>query len=222
MPADHAVRTSRGRWLVAPPGALIASPWEWPTAGGLATLIAAVFIAEILTPYVVVGALALLPVVGAMWLLSNRPAAIVAGLALGSLAVSLLVEVANRWTLVLIAVAILAVSGLVRLQATALAAQLASHFHFDGLTPRELEVARLAGQAYTAAEIGARLHIGERTVETHLANTYTKLRISSRRELIRIARDWASPEEGLSQPNQARTYQTSTRYGSRRSAIRLP
>jgi DNA-binding CsgD family transcriptional regulator len=55
------------------------------------------------------------------------------------------------------------------------------------LTPREREVAHLAGQAYTAAEIGARLHIGERTVETHLANTYMKLGISSRRELIRMA-----------------------------------
>ena len=147
----------------------------------------AVFISEILTPYVVVCAIALLPVVGAMWLLSNRPAAIVAGLVLGSLAVSLIVEGANRWTLALIAVVSLAVSGLVRLQATALAGQLASHHYFDGLTPRELEVAQLAGQAYTAAEIGARLHIGERTVETHLANTYTKLRISSRRELIQIA-----------------------------------
>jgi DNA-binding CsgD family transcriptional regulator len=55
------------------------------------------------------------------------------------------------------------------------------------LTRRELEVARLAASAYTASEIGQRLHIGERTVESHLASTYLKLGITSRSELIRMA-----------------------------------
>jgi DNA-binding CsgD family transcriptional regulator len=55
------------------------------------------------------------------------------------------------------------------------------------LTRRELEVARLAARAYTAAEIGQALHIGERTVESHIASTYLKLGIRSRSELIRIA-----------------------------------
>jgi len=55
------------------------------------------------------------------------------------------------------------------------------------LTRRELEVARLAASAYTAAEIGRRLNIGERTVESHLASTYLKLGITSRSELIRMA-----------------------------------
>ncbi len=57
----------------------------------------------------------------------------------------------------------------------------------SALTRRELEVARLAALAYTAAEIGNQLHIGERTVESHIANTYVKLGIRSRSELIRIA-----------------------------------
>ena len=46
------------------------------------------------------------------------------------------------------------------------------------------EVARLATQGYTAREIGDQLHIGKRTVETHLANAYEKLGVRSKRELI--------------------------------------
>jgi DNA-binding CsgD family transcriptional regulator len=55
------------------------------------------------------------------------------------------------------------------------------------LTRRELRVARLAAQAYTAAEIAHELHIGNRTVESHLASTYSKLGIRSKGELIRMA-----------------------------------
>jgi len=54
------------------------------------------------------------------------------------------------------------------------------------LTPRELQGARLAAQGYTAVEIGAQLHIGDRTVESHLAGAYSKLRINSRPELMRM------------------------------------
>lgn len=55
------------------------------------------------------------------------------------------------------------------------------------LTAREKEVVALAAAGLTAREIGARLFIGERTVETHLANSYAKLGVSSKRELIRRA-----------------------------------
>jgi ATP/maltotriose-dependent transcriptional regulator MalT len=55
------------------------------------------------------------------------------------------------------------------------------------LTGREREAAALAVHGYTAAEIGARLFIGRRTVESHLANGYAKLGIRSRGELIRRA-----------------------------------
>jgi DNA-binding CsgD family transcriptional regulator len=54
-----------------------------------------------------------------------------------------------------------------------------------GLTNREREVAHLALDGLSAREIGARLFIGERTVETHLANTYAKLGVAGRTELIR-------------------------------------
>jgi DNA-binding CsgD family transcriptional regulator len=54
------------------------------------------------------------------------------------------------------------------------------------LTPRELEVARLAARGHTAAEIGRQLFIGTRTVETHLAHTCAKLGCRSKRELVRL------------------------------------
>lgn len=55
----------------------------------------------------------------------------------------------------------------------------------SSLTPREREVSRLAARGRTAREIGAELCIGERTVETHLANAYPKLRVHSKADLIR-------------------------------------
>lgn len=54
------------------------------------------------------------------------------------------------------------------------------------LTPRELEVARLAARGHTAAEIGRQLFIGTRTVETHLAHACAKLGCRSKRELVRL------------------------------------
>jgi DNA-binding NarL/FixJ family response regulator len=49
-----------------------------------------------------------------------------------------------------------------------------------GLTPRELEVLRhVAGGASNKA-IAAELFISGRTVERHLSNIFTKLRVSSR------------------------------------------
>jgi DNA-binding CsgD family transcriptional regulator len=55
------------------------------------------------------------------------------------------------------------------------------------LTAREREVVRLAVDGLTAREIGFRLFIGERTVETHLANAYAKLGVDSRLDLVRKA-----------------------------------
>ncbi|MEY2468550.1 MAG: hypothetical protein QOF21_1248, partial [Actinomycetota bacterium] len=55
------------------------------------------------------------------------------------------------------------------------------------LTKREHEVARLAAQGMQASDIGVRLGISERTVETHLANAYSKLGVASKVELAREA-----------------------------------
>jgi DNA-binding CsgD family transcriptional regulator len=64
------------------------------------------------------------------------------------------------------------------------------------LTPRELQVARLAARGHTAAEIGRELFIGTRTVETHLARTCAKLGCRSKRELVRFTGELDRVPEG--------------------------
>lgn len=58
----------------------------------------------------------------------------------------------------------------------------------DLLTRREREVLRLIAAGYTYKEIGTRLAISPRTVETHAAVVLRKLQLSNRRELSRWAK----------------------------------
>ena len=53
---------------------------------------------------------------------------------------------------------------------------------FPRLSPRESQVLAGSMDGSPAAEIGRRLGIGERTVETHLQNVYAKLGVRTRRE----------------------------------------
>ncbi|MBN9466548.1 helix-turn-helix transcriptional regulator [Brevundimonas sp.] len=51
----------------------------------------------------------------------------------------------------------------------------------DGLTPREEECVRLAGQGLEDKEIAARLNLSPRTVGNHLHRAYAKLGVSDRK-----------------------------------------
>lgn len=59
----------------------------------------------------------------------------------------------------------------------------------DILTPRETEICEMLAYGHTNVEISKKLHISERTVETHRMNIMSKLEIKSRAELVRFAID---------------------------------
>lgn len=54
---------------------------------------------------------------------------------------------------------------------------------WDSLTPTEFDVVRLAVQGLTNREIGQRLFVSRRTVETHLSHVFGKLALSTRVQL---------------------------------------
>jgi DNA-binding CsgD family transcriptional regulator len=174
-------------------------------------VLGAIFVAEILMPPdVVFGAFAILPLLAAIWVLSGRLAALVTIATILFFGLAVALETTNRISLILVGMAVLVTALVARIYATALAALLPKRRHIrpvttnsaapttldevdrsshglQSLTRRELEVARLGAEGYTAREIGRLLNIGDRTVETHLASTYSKLRIRSRLQLIRMA-----------------------------------
>ena len=55
------------------------------------------------------------------------------------------------------------------------------------LTDRETDVLRLVAKGMTAKQIGARLGLSHRTVETHVQNTLRKLQLHNRSQLVRYA-----------------------------------
>ena len=198
-----------GRFLIRPCG-LAASRWAPPAAGLCGLALVAISIFEIVTPNDVVATLGLLPLFAALWTLSGRLAGLVSLLAFVLLALMVLEETRNRPTLIYLGATTVVIGIALRLYATSLANLLSPRAPrrpapsraatsgtlgaVDGslhgvyaLTRRELEVARLASQGYMASEIGGRLHISDRTVETHLAHAYAKLGVNSRPALIRIS-----------------------------------
>jgi two-component system response regulator NreC len=59
----------------------------------------------------------------------------------------------------------------------------------DDLTERELEILRLIALGHTNAEIGGRLYLSVRTIESHRAHIQQKTRRGTRAELVRYALD---------------------------------
>jgi len=59
----------------------------------------------------------------------------------------------------------------------------------DQLTAREQEVLRHIARGFTYKEVGRRLHLSVKTVETHVSSVLRKLQLSSRYELTRWATD---------------------------------
>lgn len=59
---------------------------------------------------------------------------------------------------------------------------------WDALTPAELQVVQLACEGLSSKDIAARLFISPRTVHAHLTHIYTKLGVSTRVQLLHVAR----------------------------------
>jgi DNA-binding CsgD family transcriptional regulator len=58
---------------------------------------------------------------------------------------------------------------------------------WDSLTPTEHRVVGLVAEGLTNPQIGERLYVSRRTVQTHLAHVFAKLDVSSRAELAATA-----------------------------------
>lgn len=61
------------------------------------------------------------------------------------------------------------------------------HTAFDRLTPRERDVLRFIAQGFSAPEIGARLSISPKTVETYKQRIHEKLGLTHRSEYVQYA-----------------------------------
>ena len=174
-------------------------------------VLALLFVGDLLEPpRIVVGFLDLLPIVAAVWLASDAIALLICTTAVVLLTLTGVTGVVDWHTvgfeittdLIIAAVARIYARNLVDLlevrrrrarpgrvttpgfTIASLTAEPATGL--AALSQRERQVVDLAARGYTAREIGGRLFIGERTVETHLAHAYAKLDVSSRHDLIRM------------------------------------
>lgn len=67
----------------------------------------------------------------------------------------------------------------------------------ESLTPRELDVLKLAARGYTNKAIGAQLSVSDRTVQGHLSNVFAKLHVATRTEAVMraVQLGWITTDE---------------------------
>ena len=80
-----------------------------------------------------------------------------------------------------------------------------AHLHagragMPSLTPRELEILRLAASGFPNGRIAKRLLVSEQTVKFHLSNTYRKLGVANRTQASHVAH-----QQGLLRPHALTT-----------------
>jgi DNA-binding CsgD family transcriptional regulator len=181
-------------WIMLRPFELAGTSRELPVAVVCAVCLIAIFLADVLTPVdVLLTTLAIFPLLFAVWTLGRWSALAVALLAAALFIDEAITGSANDVTIGVELVAYGTLAGLARIYGHWLAASAAAPLGSastgpsDRLTRREREVVALAAHGRTAAEIADLLHIGERTVETHLAHAYPKLGVRSKLELVKVA-----------------------------------
>ncbi|NQT72114.1 MAG: response regulator transcription factor [Chloroflexi bacterium] len=69
--------------------------------------------------------------------------------------------------------------------------------HLEDLREREIDVLRLAAKGMTNKSIADELFLSSRTVQTHFANIFRKLNVSSRTEAVlrALKEGWISPDD---------------------------
>jgi DNA-binding NarL/FixJ family response regulator len=63
------------------------------------------------------------------------------------------------------------------------------------LSDRELEVLTLVGRGLSSKEIGDRLHLSQKTVDSHKTHLKEKLNLAGAPELVKFAFDWVRSQE---------------------------
>jgi DNA-binding CsgD family transcriptional regulator len=62
-----------------------------------------------------------------------------------------------------------------------------AHSGWQSLTPSEQAVVDLVAEGLSNPQIGQRLYVSRRTVQTHLGHVFAKLHITSRAQLAAVA-----------------------------------
>jgi DNA-binding CsgD family transcriptional regulator len=179
--------------LLVRPRSWAGTPTELPASAASFAILLLIFLAELRTPGSVVGGLAAIPLVISTWMLSRRSAGGIAAIALLLVLGEMALKAIDLLTGVVEVAALAIIAGLVHLYASRLdllfprVVRPSLDQMLARLSRREKEIVQMTVDGRTAPQIAQLLRISERTVETHLANAYGKLGVSSKFDLVRRA-----------------------------------